>query len=111
MDSNSRFGWAMSQYLPTGAFERQSFTNTNSPLEHVVVDLLQIPDDNEHGFFFECELEDPAEIQRRLKFFHYVFIRQKNQNFTDYMNSVKQPKYKPTPKVMVNLSNKTKPSI
>ena len=102
----------MSQYWPSGAFDRLSFTNTNYFLEHVVDDLLQIPDDNQHGCFFERDLEYRAEIQKKTEKFPFCpYQTKKNQNFTDYMNSVKQPKYKPTPKVMLNLSNKTKPRI
>ena len=66
IDANNLYGWAMSQYLPTGEFEILPLNpcnyTDNYNLEHLVEDLLQIPDDNEYGFFIECDLEYPAEI-------------------------------------------------
>ena len=47
IDSNNLYGWAMSQYVPFGEFEKLLFSNNYSQ-EQVVEELLQIPDDNEN---------------------------------------------------------------
>ena len=86
----------MSQYLPTCEFQRSS-VNCNL----VVNKLVQIPGKNEYGFFTECELEHPGSIKERTRdiplFPHQTAAS--CQLFSDYMNSVKQQKYKPTTKL------------
>ena len=67
IDANNLYGWAMSQYLPTGELEILPLNPCNYNLEQLVEDLLQIPDDNEYGFFIECDLEYPAEIKKNKK--------------------------------------------
>ena len=62
IDASNRYGWAMSQYLPTGNSDKLLFPDNYSQ-EQVVEDLLEIPDDNEYGFFTECDLEYPVEIK------------------------------------------------
>ena len=65
----------MSQYLPTGEFEILPLNpcnyTDNYNLEQLVEDLLQILDDNEYGFFIECDLEYPAEIKEKTKNFPF----------------------------------------
>ena len=70
--ANILYGWAMSQYLSTGNFEKLLFPDNYSQ-EQVVEDLLEIPGDNEYGFFIECDLEYPVEN----KTFHCALIRRK----------------------------------
>ena len=81
IDANNLYGWAMSQYLPTGEFEILPLNpcnyTDNYNLEQLVEDLLQIPDDNEYGVFIECDLEYPAEIEEKTKNFPFVHIKQK----------------------------------
>ena len=60
----------MSQYLPTGEFEKLQLPENYSQ-DQLVEDLLQIPDDNEYGFFIECDLEYPAEIKEKTKNFPF----------------------------------------
>ena len=59
IDANNLYGWAMSQCLPTGEFKILPLNTCdytdNYNLEQLVEDLLQIPDDNEYGFFRECD--------------------------------------------------------
>ena len=69
-----------------------------------------IPDNNPYGFFIECELEYPAVIKEKTENFPHCPYQTKAdpECFSDFMNSVKQPKYKPTEKVMCDLTNKQK---
>ena len=114
IDANNLYGWAMSQYLPTGELEILPLNpcnyTDNYNLEQLVEDLLQIPDDNEYGFFIECDLEYPAEIKEKTKNFPFCPYRTKADPdlFSAYMNSVNQPNYKPTPKLMCDVTNKSK---
>ena len=114
IDANNLYGWAMSQYLPSGEFEILPLNpcnyTDNYNLEQLVEDLLQIPDDNEYGFFIECDLEYPAEIKEKTKIFPFCPYQTKADPdpFSAYMNSVNQPNYKPTSKLMCDVTNKSK---
>ena len=83
IDANNLYGWAMSQYLPTGDFKKvQTFAkfgcdNDELLIDEIKEDTLNTPDDNEYGYFIECDLEYPAEIKEKTKSFHYVPIKQK----------------------------------
>ena len=58
----------MSQYLPTEDFQKIKFCEHDSVLmddellDEFKEDILNRPDDNEFGYFIECDLEYPAEI-------------------------------------------------
>ena len=56
IDADNLYGWAMSQNLPTGTFEKLYFPQQYE-LEQTVEDLRLIPDYNPYGFFIECDLE------------------------------------------------------
>ena len=83
IDANNLYGWAMSQYLPTGDFKKmRSFPkfgcdNDELLIEEIKEDILNTPDDNEYGYFIECDLEYPVEIKEKTKNSHYVPIKQK----------------------------------
>ena len=126
IDANNLYGWAMSQYLPTGDFKKiqlccPSVTfleNTESTLcddlelcDEIKEDILSTPDDNEYGYFLECDLEYPVEIKEKTENFPLCpedQIKADPNLFSDYMNSVKQTNYKPTPKLMCDVTNKQK---
>ena len=114
IDANNLYGWAMSQYLPTGEFELLPLNpcnyTDNYNLEQLVEDLLQIPDDNEYGFFIECDLEYPAEIKEKTKNFPFCPYQTKADPnlFSGYMNNINQPNYKPTSKHMCDVTKKSK---
>ena len=80
IDANNLYGWAISQYLPTGDFKKmRSFAkfgcdNDELPIEE---DILTTPDDNKFGYFLECDLEYPVEIKKKQKTFLFVLIKQK----------------------------------
>ena len=109
IDANNLYGWAMSQYLPIGEFGKLNFPEEYE-LEQIVEDLRFIPDDNEYGFFIECDLLYPAEIKEKTKNFPFCPYQTKADPnlFSGYMNSVNQPNYKPTSKLMCDVTNKSK---
>ena len=109
IDANNLYGWAMSQYLPTGEFEKLQLPDAYE-LEQIVEDLLQVPDDIESGFFKKCDLECPVEFKEKTENFPLCPYQTKADPnlFSDYRNSVKQTNYKPTPKLMCDVTNKQK---
>ena len=56
LDANNLYGWAMSQYLPTGGFKWMSEKQINK------IDLAKYKEDNEKGFILEVDLEYPDEL-------------------------------------------------
>ena len=68
IDANNLYGWVRSQPFPTGNFQKLLLPDNYSQ-EQVVEDLLQIPDDNEYGFFIDCDLDYPVEIKEKTKIF------------------------------------------
>ena len=75
IDANNLYGWAMSQYLPTGDFKKmRSFAkfgcdNDELLIDEVKEDILNTPDDCAYGYFIECDLENPAEIKEKTENF------------------------------------------
>ena len=58
-DENNLYGWAMSQYLPTGDFKKIKFSENDDDLvliDEIKEDIKNTPDDNEYGYFIECDL-------------------------------------------------------
>ena len=109
IDANNLYGWAMSQYLPTGEFKKLQLPENYSQ-DQLVKDLLQIPDDNEYGYFIECDLEYPVEIKEKRKNFPFCPYQTKADPdlFSGYMNNINQPNYKPTSKLMCDVTSKSK---
>ena len=109
IDANNLYGWAMSQHLPTGTFEKLYFPEEYE-LEQLVEDFRFIPDNNPYGFFIECDLEFLSEIKEKTENFPLCPHQTKAdpECFSDYMNSVKQHNYKPTQKLVCGLTNKQK---
>ena len=116
IDANNLYGWSMSQCLPTGDFKKmRSFTkfgcdNDELLINEIKEDIVNTPDDNEYGFFIECDLEYPVEIKEKTKNFLLCPYQTKADLnlFSEYMNSVNQPNYKPTEKLVCDLTNKQK---
>ena len=109
IDANNLYGWAMSQYLPTGEFEKLHFPE-EFELEQIIEDLTFIPDDNDYGFFIQSAMLYPAEIKEKSKNFPLCPYQTKADPhlFTLYLNSINQPNYKPTSKLVCDVTNKTK---
>ena len=66
IDANSVYGWAMSQYLPTGDFEEIDIQN-----EDEILNIISTADDNEIGYFIECDLQYLAGIY----FFYFLPVQ------------------------------------
>ena len=62
-DLNNLYGWSMSQFLPTGDFREIKVTS------NILKTILRTPDNNEHGFLIECDLEYPSSIHKKNKTF------------------------------------------
>ena len=79
-------------------------------IDEIKEDILNTPDDCEYGYFIECDLEYPAEIKEKTENFPLCPYQTKADPdlFSGCMNSVKQPNYKPTEKLMCDLTNKEK---
>ena len=56
LDSNNLYGWAMSQYLPTGGFRWLDEEEVND------LDVDNIPEDGSKGYILEVDLEYPEEL-------------------------------------------------
>ena len=78
IDANNLYGWAMSQYLPTGDLKKIKFLGNDDSVQcnEFKEDIINTPDDNEYGYFVECDSEYLAE-NKKPKTFHFVLIKQK----------------------------------
>ena len=56
LDANNLYGWAMSQYLPTGGFRWLTEKEINN------TDLLKYKEDSKKGLILEVDLEYPKEL-------------------------------------------------
>ena len=71
-DMTNLYGWSMSQYLPTGDFREIRVTRSN------IKPILRTPDNDEHGFSIECDLEHPNSIHKKQNIFHF-YLRKKQK--------------------------------
>ena len=101
-DLNNLYGWSMSQYLPTGDFREIKVTRSN------IKSILRAPDNDDHGFLIECDLENPNNIHEKTK--HFPFLPEKKtikvEDFSPYMKTNKPEKCKPTEKLIMDQTNK-----
>ena len=58
VDANNLYGWAMSQYLPTGGFEWVEVSENEDWVDFI----LKQGDEQEEGYFLEVDLEYPEEL-------------------------------------------------
>ena len=56
LDANNLYGWAMSQYLPTGGFRWMTQKQIDK------IDLAKYKEDSEKGLILEVDLEYPEEL-------------------------------------------------
>ena len=99
---NILYGWSMSQYLPTGDFREIKVTRSN------LKTILRTPDNNEHGFLTECDLDYPSSIHEKTKYFPVLPDKKtpKVEDFSPYMTTNKPEKYKPTENLIMDQTNK-----
>ena len=71
IDANNLYGWAVSQYLPAGDFKKMNLCceYDSALMNEIREDILNTPDDNEFGYFIECDLEYPAEFKEKTENF------------------------------------------
>ena len=72
IDANNLYGWAMSQYLPTGDFKDLIEIKSEQELLEKIINSTD--DDNQIGYFIECDLEYPQNIKPLTKNFPHVPI-------------------------------------
>ena len=65
-DMTNLYGWSMSQYLPTGDFREIKVTRSR------LKSILRTPENDEHGFLIECDLEYPSSIHEKTKLFPFL---------------------------------------
>ena len=106
IDANNLYGWAMSQFLPTGNFIKLDLNDQNK--NGMIQKILNTPDDSEIGYFILVDLEYPPEIKLLTENFPLCAYKTKADPnlFSEYMNSVKQVNYRPSPKLMCDQTNK-----
>ena len=63
----------MCQYLPTGNFVEIEVIKGNK--ENVLKSILSTKDDHKHGYFIECDLENPQNLHKKTK--HFAIWREK----------------------------------
>ena len=78
----------MSQYLPTGDFREIKVTRSS------LKTILRTPDNDEHGFLLECDLEHPSCIHETTKYFPFLPEKKtiKVEDFSPYMTTKIQKK-------------------
>ena len=101
-DMNNLYGWSMSQYLPTGDFREIEVTRSS------VKRTLRTPDNDDHVFLIECDLEHPSSIHKKPKYFPFLPDKKtpKVEDFSPYMRTNKPEKYKPTEKLIMDQTKK-----
>ena len=70
-DLNNLYGWSISQYLPTGDFREIKVTRSS------LKTILRTPDNDEHGFLIECDLEHPNSIHKKKQNIFHFYLRRK----------------------------------
>ena len=82
-DMTNIYGRSMSQYLPTGDFRGIKVTRSS------LKTILRTPDNDEHGFLIECDLEYPSSIHKKTKYFPFLPEKKtiKVEDFSPYMTT------------------------
>ena len=65
-DMNNLYDWSMSQYLPSGDIPENKVPRSSFKT------ILGTPDNDEHGFLTECDLEYTSSIHEKTKYFLFL---------------------------------------
>ena len=84
LDANNLYGWAMSQYLPTGNFKWMTEKKINK------LDLAKYNEHSEKGIIFEVDLEYPKELHDLHNDYPLApeKIKVKNDMLSDYCKKI-----------------------
>ena len=105
VDATNLYGNAMSSYVP---YNEMKWCD-QSKLDYLMENIMDIPDDNDVGYTIKCDIEYPQELHD----FHndYPFFPRSRQIKLDELSPYQLDriggKYRPTPKLIADLSNKT----
>ena len=82
-DMTNIYDWSMSQYLPTGDFREIKVTRSS------LKSILRTPDNNEHGFLIQYDLQYPSSIHKKTKYSDYLPDKKtvKVEDFSPYMTA------------------------
>ena len=85
-------------YESISSYWRKQFLPNNYQLDQIIEDLSQLPVDNESEFSIECDLKYLVETKQTTEnnTLRPYQVEANCQLFSDYMNFIKQPKYKPS---------------
>ena len=107
LDANNLYGWAMSQYLPTGSFRWITEKQINK------IDLAKCKEDGKKGLILEVDLEYPKELNNLHNDYPLAAekVRVTKDMLSEYCNKI-AAKYKISTglvsKLIPNLRNKEK---
>lgn len=74
LDANNRYGWAMSQYLPTGGFKWMSIKKKANKKTN----LGAYTEDTKKGLILEADLETPSKLHKKHN--DYPLAAEKNKS-------------------------------
>ena len=85
LDANNLYGWAMSQYLPTGGFRWLKQTEIDN------LDLSKYKEDSKRGIILEVDLEYPVELHNLHNDYPLApeKIKVKNEMLSNYCRQIK----------------------
>ena len=112
LDVNNLYGFAMIQRLPVRGFRWIDVDSSDTLLS----DILSTPDDGDHGFFVEVDLEYPSDLHDAHNDYPLAPERREitRDALSDYQKILLEKlesqgiKYKPTPKLMTTFFKKEK---
>ena len=87
VDANILYGHSMSEPLPYDEIK----IDNNDKLE----DILNTPDDSDHGYFIEVDIEYPDDIRQKTKYFPYCPENKilEKEKFNEFMKEIKPKIY------------------
>ena len=105
-DATNLYGHSMSQMLPYDEIEM--WHGHPDKYWNWLDEILNTPDDNEIGYFFEVDLKYPDDIKQKTKYFPFCPQNKKiNPNkYNEHMKSIKPENYTKSKKLICDWSDK-----